>query len=279
MTYNSPFLALKQHHADIERYETWDILVWWNIDELIEETKALTTRVYSVWLENLSSDELISFIYNPTAIFWALTNLIIRNIGIDNQFLKQIIELKILFSSLAPETYKAGDGIVESLESFHLDIRNVKKDILWEGGYYRFDEKSFKSSFEWLSFRTWKEISEILDWYDTVFLALWNWGIAPWMDVYNHIDNQNVFFRVARLSMEKAWDNRPRISRKEIKDIKNKSFWWNLVIFDEDSCTGKTLRTAVKYFDPKVSVSTEIFALSNCWEFRTNNFHHGWIEY
>jgi len=280
MTYISPFSALKNYHDDIDRYQTGDILVWWNISELIEETKALISNVYDTSFDDLDMNELIKFIYNPTAIFSAFTNLIIRNIWRDTSFLNQIIELKKNFSDLAPLIYKMDDSIIESFDDFIEDIYNTKKDILGESWFYKFDDKSFESSFDWLSVRTWAEIWHVLDSCNTVFLALWNWGIAPWLDVINKIPTEaNIVFRTARLSMEKSRDKSPRLSRREITDIKNRSALWNLIIFDEDSCTGKTLKKAVNYFDKKLPLSTHIFWLSNCWEFRTDNFPCWWIEY
>ena len=277
MSYQSPFEALSDYYEHIESdYSNSDPLVAWDFLSLIENTKNIIDTIQLQSLDHLTLNELIQLVYNPTAIFSWLTNLIIANIWKDPKFLNELIRLKRTFSDIAPKIYSASESVIDDLESFESDILNTKKDILSEWGWYLYDSKSFPSSNFNLSKRTSSKILSILNSSWGVFLALWNWGVAPGIDVYNRVKeetNEEIIFRVARLSMDKLWDERPRLSRKELNEIKLESEDKNLIIFDEDSCTWRTMNVATRYFDTKISLFTDMYWISNDWEFKTDNFN------
>ncbi len=87
---------------------------------------------------------------------------------------------------------------------------------------------------------------------DVLFIALAHGGVAAGMDVYlRYCDlsqSQDSAFYVARLSTQKYHDTEPKLSSGERKRLRALAKRRQVVIFDEDTCTGHTISIADTYF-------------------------------
>lgn len=85
---------------------------------------------------------------------------------------------------------------------------------------------------------------------EILFIALGHGGIAVGMDVYlrvkPYISTSN--FYVARLSTRKHFDSRPKLSPLEVQKLQKLAQNKIVIIFDEDSASGKTKQIAEEFF-------------------------------
>lgn len=87
---------------------------------------------------------------------------------------------------------------------------------------------------------------------DILFIALGHGGVAAGMDVYlrycQMTGSTNSQFYVARFSTQKKKDTVPRLNPTEITYLQEIAQGKRVVIFDEDSCSGHTIKAAQRYF-------------------------------
>ncbi len=87
---------------------------------------------------------------------------------------------------------------------------------------------------------------------DLLFIALAHGGVAPGMDVYlrycDLVNSQNSYFYPVRLSLEKSNDRRPQLSPQEKRMLREQVSGKDIVIFDEDSYSGNTLKIGRNFF-------------------------------
>lgn len=87
---------------------------------------------------------------------------------------------------------------------------------------------------------------------DLLFIALAHGGVAPGMDVYlrycEQVNSQNSYFYPVRFSLEKSKDSTPQLSSQEKRMLREQVSGKDIVIFDEDSYSGTTLKTARNFF-------------------------------
>ncbi len=102
---------------------------------------------------------------------------------------------------------------------------------------------------------------------DVLFIALGHGGVAAGMDVYlSYCDvakSDNSAFYVARLSTQKLKDAQPKLSPAEIGYLKGLGSGRQVVIFDEDSFSGKTIHIASAYFSSQVFPSQYVMTATN----------------
>lgn len=100
-----------------------------------------------------------------------------------------------------------------------------------------------------------------------LFLALAHGGIPSGIDVYlrycDEAGNNGSTFYPVRFSRESTLDNFPNLSMNEKKNLSYLSNGKKVIIFDEDSITGETIRFAHKYFDEKFSEKKGIMQIVN----------------
>ncbi|MBI2578908.1 MAG: hypothetical protein HYW26_04315 [Candidatus Aenigmarchaeota archaeon] len=86
---------------------------------------------------------------------------------------------------------------------------------------------------------------------DVLFITMAHGGTAPGMDVFLRYCDAGApasSFYVVRLSMDKLRDRRPRILKHELGYLQEQTDGRRILIFDEDVCEGRTIRTAYDYF-------------------------------
>ena len=100
-----------------------------------------------------------------------------------------------------------------------------------------------------------------------LFIALAHGGVAAGMDVYlrycNAFKSKDSAFYVVRLSTHKLKDKEPRLSATEIDYLKELAQRRQVVVFDEDISSGRTLKIARDYFSTKVFPAQKVVMLSN----------------
>lgn len=126
------------------------------------------------------------------------------------------------------------------------------KDLMFQKVYQETDNISFDSSRPELSFNFVKNLEQILTCKDILFIPLGYGGIMPGLDIfnkytYNNPKSKSVFYPV-RFSKYKLEDEVPQLEPKEIIKLETFTKTKQVVIFDEDSCSGLTLDIAKKFF-------------------------------
>jgi hypothetical protein len=87
---------------------------------------------------------------------------------------------------------------------------------------------------------------------DVLFIALAHGGVAAGLDTFlrycDLAQSAGSSFYAVRFSKHKSHDKQPRLSGGEIDYLRSLSEGKQVVVFDEDSCEGGTLREAVWFF-------------------------------
>ena len=85
-----------------------------------------------------------------------------------------------------------------------------------------------------------------------LIIALANGAIAPGIDVFlrytNKTENKDALFYPVRFSKTKKEDQKPHLRPEEIDYLKKEAYGKNILIFDEDAVSRKTIEKASKYF-------------------------------
>lgn len=102
---------------------------------------------------------------------------------------------------------------------------------------------------------------------DVLLIALGHGGVAAGMDVYLRYceiaGNRNSVFYVARFSTHKSGDEEPRLSDSEIEWLQQMAEGREVVVFDEDKGSGRTLKIAYEFFSEKVFPGKCVTAVTN----------------
>lgn len=102
---------------------------------------------------------------------------------------------------------------------------------------------------------------------DVLFIALGHGGVGAGMDVFlKYCDltgSTDSAFYVARLSTQKLGDPKPRLSPTEIEYLKKLGNKRQVIIFDEDSFSGRTIEVAKTYFSRHVFPLKRVIPLIN----------------
>lgn len=102
---------------------------------------------------------------------------------------------------------------------------------------------------------------------DILFVALANGGIAAGMDVFlrycDMTKNSNSKFYAVRFSREKMKDREPQISKDEGRYLESIGHNKQIILFDEDSCSGKTIELARDFLVKNVFGERKIITMVN----------------
>ena len=272
MKYISPFRELESRLNPSEDIKDWRVLISWESQKVLRRYKKVVHKIISKWIEEINMDELFMFLYTPTFLFQILTNLLI-----ENDYNEYIAEVKQRLEWIVPTLFKVHLWDIE----IYKEAKNWLEEIIdlfsdpifyWENWLYKADKVSLASSFSWISMRQASRINSLVypnSW--GFFIALWNGGIAPWIDVFNKLYSLSwdTWFRftTTRFSSHKLHDREPTISPSELKLIIDESEGWTIVIFDEDSDTGTTLKSIESFFLERIPKDTDLIVLSNCWSY------------
>jgi hypothetical protein len=132
------------------------------------------------------------------------------------------------------------------------------------------DSTTWKSTFPGRSDKTARYLTEQLEKKPVLFIALSHGGVAAGMDVYLRYcdsmmdgkEGKSVFY-TARLSTDKSNDAFPCLSDNEKRYLKDKSIGRKIVIFDEDSFSGVTLKRAKRFFSDEVFNGKSLETVAN----------------
>ncbi|MBI4152836.1 hypothetical protein HY495_03935 [Candidatus Woesearchaeota archaeon] len=87
---------------------------------------------------------------------------------------------------------------------------------------------------------------------DLLFIALGHGGTAVGIDVFlrycDLVHSEGSLFYTARFSRAKLFDQQPKLGKKERAMLKHWAAGRDIVVFDEDSYSGRTLKLARNYF-------------------------------
>ena len=101
---------------------------------------------------------------------------------------------------------------------------------------------------------------------DVLLIALAHGGVAAGMDVFlrycDQVESSRSSFYAVRLSQTKHDDKRPKLNRSERLMLQEWALGKDVIVLDEDSHTGDTLRSAKKYFQ-KLFPKQEVRVVAN----------------
>lgn len=156
------------------------------------------------------------------------------------------------------------------LGDFREKLRKKKLTHILEARVVQpYDSITWKATNPDYSAKTSRSLSKTLNGENLLFIAMANGGVAAGMDTYlrycDTTQNTDSLFYVVRFSHRKAGDDSPRLTSSEIEYLKDNLGKKKLVIFDEDSFTGKTLIKAHEFFSTEVFPGFPIIALANLY--------------
>ena len=128
------------------------------------------------------------------------------------------------------------------------------------------DQRSCKAMDPKYSEKAVKSLTETVNREDILFIALGNGGIAPGLDVFLRYCNQNetdsTFYPV-RFSSHKRADQTPQLNDWEAKYLQEVRGDKKVVIFDEDTSSGLTLKRSHEFFCPSFVSDKDIILMTN----------------
>ncbi len=240
MTYRSPFDTLERRGISFGSGNGDSLFYNGTLDQLLSQTsKVVTTEP----LERTMETELQRALH-PPRIIRALLDYKISN---SSQRVEDLISAAIQLGlqtyigrETAPLISQLPEKITERDERM-LDAKVYQKDdgTTWQASKPDYSQKTSTA----LANQTQK---------DLLFIALAHGGVAAGMDVYlrycDQVQSKNSFFYTVRYSKDKANDCIPQISIEEKRMLQRESPKKDIVIFDEDSCSGDTLYFAREFF-------------------------------
>jgi hypothetical protein len=140
------------------------------------------------------------------------------------------------------------------------------------------DSESWVAMDPYFSKRTAHKLQQELWREDYVFITLWHGGIVPGIDVFLRLQQsteEKGDIYPLRFSRIKHKDKTPQLwNNAEAEYISNIIQWRTIVIFDEDSSSGNTLKQARSFFESDFSGYNRILQVSNLWkwDYETDSF-------
>jgi hypothetical protein len=102
---------------------------------------------------------------------------------------------------------------------------------------------------------------------DILLIALGHGGVAAGMDVFlkycDETDSEGSTFYTARLSTQKLYDKKPQLSPNEVEYLKGLAQGREIVIFDEDVSSGRSLMIAHEFFSSEVFPERHVSVVTN----------------
>lgn len=152
--------------------------------------------------------------------------------------LKKAITLALNVYSRNPSSKNRLESLTEDLEDFRTELISRPHD-----------ELTWDASSPDYSRETAREMTERFNDSPIRFIALGHGATMAGLDVFlrylDTTDDEDSSFYVTRFSRRKLGDDIPRVTHSEIEYLKGLS--GEVVVFDEDVCTGITLEDACKF--------------------------------
>jgi len=263
MTYRSPFDDLVNRRVEFNSLDEHYLRYDKTFDKLLSQTsEAVETEPAQQTLETE-----LQRVLHPPRIIRAIIDYKIKRQSKVEYLLSDAIQIAL-------QTYAGGNTAhlisqleteIEKRDDSFLKVRVRQKEDLatWETYKPMFSQETAKS----IAARTQK---------DLLFIALAHGGVAPGIDVYlrycDLVNSQKSYFYPVRCSLEKSNDSTPQLSSKEKRMLREQVSGKDIVIFDEDSYSGSTLKMARDFFQNLLRRKKIIIAANYMTEMAKKNF-------
>lgn len=263
MTYNSLIDKLSK------RVPIWESLIKsqyynGNLESVLSETENLLDK------SKLSTQDLAKLIFHAPRIIRACIDYKVDNSAkeeIINKTNKNVYMSYIQDSiNLSLDIY-SGKKIKNQILDFREKIRNQgNTDLLYKKLFQGVDSVTLDATHPDDSIKSLELLTNQFKGSNLLFVSLAHGSIIPGIDIFlrykNKTKNTNSIFYTVRFSNKKMDDQIPQLIPQEIKYLRNMSKNMNIVVFDEDVNTGKTLMIANNYFKENI-FKKEFYLLTN----------------
>ena len=213
-------------------------------------------------LDNPDTEESkIKRVFLPPRLVWAAANYKIRmGMPESEKFMLEAIKLAMAFyegSATTSSVDKFTDRVENEIPDFQdQEVSQVEDSVTWWGSSPHYSD------------RTARKMLHKCGYGDVLLIALGQGGVAAGMDVFLRYRalsfTRNSVFYTARLSMHKVHDEAPQLEDSEIDFLKEAAKGKNIVLFDEDTSSGETMRKAVEFFGTKFEGRRVIEIVNSC---------------
>ncbi len=176
--------------------------------------------------------------------------------AIDNKVSEKSAESELLLVEaldLAIEIYKNSDRAEDKIREFR---KKVSKNLLGQIIFQRHDTATWEATAPHRSQETANRIADRQKGSDIMMIALAHGGVAAGIDVYlRYCDitkSEGSILYTVRFSTQKLGDKEPKLTEREKRALKGLGEERNVIIFDEDTCSGNTITSAQRFFREKV---------------------------
>ncbi len=248
--YSSPLSTVVPYYsADVQQY-TGDL------DQLLDELEGSLKALAP------SEQDKLNFALHPPRIIWGAVNYKIsqgNDTGQSERIVREAIRisLRTYRKEVMPSDVRSfREFIVRSghAQALQTPVAQVADTVTWEATS---PERAKKTA---------DRLRDQCGYNQILFIAQGQGGAAAGMDVYLRYQdltfNPNSRFYVSRLSLYKVKDEIPQLNAREIATLQKQAQGRSIVIFDEDTSSGNTMRTAVNYFS-EVFKGRELITATN----------------
>lgn len=233
--------------------------------EALDDTISGFERIIKYWATDVDIKTIISTVLNNWRIFRGISSM-------------KSIELSVWRSSFSYSSlmndYVRNSLLLNIGSESVLDSLSNFSSKLWSMLDLEISQKPDLES--WLAMnpkhtiKTAQELKSRLCRDEYIFIALWNWWIVPWFDVYSKLNRSSCRTSVlypVRYSRIKSKDRWPQFTPEELEYLKSIIRWKKIIIFDEDASSGNTLNNAKKYLAEQFPDNKWIILRSNIWRY------------
>jgi hypoxanthine phosphoribosyltransferase len=251
MSYNSPFDALIGINPEFRQGLQYSGTLDDVLSDVATISSSQTTSATNIWA------------LHPPRIIRALVDYKIQhpNSPEVEALLREAIDVSLGIYSNPDNSSGAVIKLREKIHSAGLE------DVLTKPLNQPSDSVTWNATHPSKSQRTAQQLKSQTQSNDVLFIALAHGGVAAGMDVYlRYCDisrSENSAFYVARLSTQKLRDTQLRLSPTEVEYLKALGEDKQIVIFDEDRASGRTIDIAHAYFSNHVFPFQSVITLTN----------------
>src|SRR6185312_8568069 len=160
---------------------------------------------------------------------------------------------------IAKGVYSNDPTVKDQLEEFYKYVARYMPGMFDMTVEQPKDETTWEATNPLFSYATAQKLAYDNKGEEMLLIALGHGGTAAGLDVflrYWDITETHSDFYVVRFSRHKSFDETPQLTDEEIKILQDKARGKHVVLFDEDTFGGKTLKDAQRYFRSRVFKQT-----------------------
>lgn len=234
------------------------------LEKVLDETEKSLNK------NKKSTQDIAKLVFHPPRIIRAFIDYKIENSSREWSLNKtnESVYMSYIQDSinLALEIYSGKstkDKVFELMEKLN---NSSDKDLLYKQLFQGVDEVSLDAIHPYYSIKSLDILLNKFKGKDLLFISLAHGGISPGLDIFlryqNETKNKNSVFYGVRFSNKKSQDSIPELIPQEINYLKNMSKNRNVVVFDEDVNTGRTMMLANNDFRNYI-IKKEFYLLTN----------------